>query len=67
MEFELTFLPYDWRTTASTVTSTVNTVYGQPSYSCIDPDGVEPSGPSAVASYLNMKFAPAFHKHTRKM
>ena len=50
----LEFYPYKWFVTTSSVTATVNTVFGYPSYSCIDPDGTEPVGASAVASYGNL-------------
>jgi hypothetical protein len=64
---ELTFIPYEWFVTASSVGATVNTVYGQPSYSCIDPDGTEPVGASAVASYGNLKFVKPYKEHHRAM
>lgn len=64
---ELTFLPYKWETTQSGVTATVNTVFGQPSYSCLDPDGTEPVGASAVASYGNLQYARAYDTHKRSM
>lgn len=47
--------------------ATVNTVFGQPSYSCIDPDGTEPVGASAVASYGNLMAVRAYETHHRSM
>jgi len=53
--------------TASSVGATVNTVLGKPCFSCIDPDGTEPTGASAVASYGNLRVTPAYATHTRSM
>lgn len=50
----LEFYPFKWELTGSTVGATVNTVYARPCFSCIDPDGTEPVGASAVASYCNL-------------
>lgn len=63
----LEFYPFKWETTASTVGATVNTVFARPAFSCIDPDGVEPVGASAVASYCNLMTTPAYATHKRGM
>lgn len=61
------FYPYKWEVTASTVGATVNTVYARPVFSCIDPDGTEPVGASAVASYGNLQSTKAYDTHKRSM
>lgn len=45
----------------------MNTVYARPCFSCIDPDGTEPTGASGVASYGNLRVTPAYATHTRSM